>query len=142
MTERSSLSQLPGTHLTTASFAAATATNTLSSVAWRNITGSKIRITSLDIIFDTAVTGAATNNFTVSAVNRELNGAGAIDVIVTKAFDNGIDAVAFQADPQTLATTVADREMEPNEVLNFKKGENGTGLDMPAGMIVIGYQFV
>ena len=141
MAERSRLSQLPGTHFAQAHVLASAATNDDEQPVWTNKHNATVRITSVGFIPDADITGAATNNFIVQLRNKGVLGTSTTGVTALKTFDSGTDADGFLEDAQTLSTTDADLDIDAGETVAWNKTENGTGLDMPAGIVTIGYQF-
>jgi len=110
------------------------------STIWQNLTGKQIKITSVKWIPDTDVTGAATNNFIIGLVNKELLGVGVVAVTDLKTYASGIDSVAHKSEDLTLSSTAANLIVEENEVLSLDKTENGTGFAMPPGLVQITYE--
>src|SRR6266571_4333445 len=86
-----------------------------------------------------AVTGAATNNFTVTCRNRGQAGAGTVTPASLN-FANTVNAAAFVPTAVTLSSTASDLVLLKNDVLTFEKLVVGTGMAMPAGAITVEIQ--
>jgi hypothetical protein len=80
-----------------------------------------------------AITGAATNNRTVSLINRAQDGTGAV-VIATLNFAAGVNAAAFDEKPIPITgvATVAQ-----GDVLEFRSAAVGTGIVDPGGRVSV-----
>lgn len=100
-----------------------------------------LTITGVSWVPAAAVTGAATNNFSINARNRGTAGAGTTDVTTAKTYASGTDSVAFDAEALTLSTTAADLNMAVGEVLTIERLINGTGLAMPDGLVEVAYKY-
>ena len=83
-----------------------------------------------------AVTGVASNFFTVNVRNRGAAGAGTA-VPAALAFSNGTNASAQVPVALTLSGTAADLVLAAGDVLTAEKAVTGTGLAMPPGLIVV-----
>ncbi len=142
MAERSRGSQLPGTYskeVANPKVAAGTA-DTLS--VWKNKTGATVKITGVGFVPDTAITGDDTNYMTLKLINKELNGAGTVEVTAAKSYTSGVDVTNFTEDSLTLSTTAANLLVDNGEVLALDKAEAAAGMDLPAGIIVLTFQYV
>lgn len=94
-------------------------------------------ITNVDWVADTAVTGQATNFFTLNVRNRTTAGVGT-GIPAALAFSaGGVTAVAQAPTPITLATLQETLNVAPGDIITAEKAVSGTGLAMPAGSIVI-----
>lgn len=101
-------------------------------------TPQKVRITGVDLIAATTVTGHTTDNATLNVINKGTNGAGST-VVASKAFTSGVNAAAFDRTAVTLSTTKANLEIAADSVLAVQWVEGGTGVDLPASALVIQY---
>ena len=142
MGERSRASQLPGTVSEQTRFILVALGTAVDQLAWKNNTGATVKITGAGVIFDAAVTGADTNNFAIGIVNKELAGSGSVAVTSVTTYASGTDAVAFVEEPLTLSGTAANLLIADGEVVVMSKTENGSGLEMPAGLVVLRFQYV
>lgn len=84
------------------------------------------------------ITGAATNNFSLSLRNRGAAGAGTALVTAAKTFASGTNAPAFIAD--ALTVTPANANVNAGDVLTLERLVNGSGLAMPAGAVTVTLQ--
>ena len=142
MTERSRISQLSGalqaeTHITSILSAALPE----EIVMFKNSFDAPVKIISVDVTFDTDLTGRATNHVSLQIRNKGTAGSGTKAVTLAKPFDDTIDADAFVPNAQVLGVD-ADLTVLPGEVLALNKGEVGTGQPVPSGVVTIGFQFV
>lgn len=96
-------------------------------------------ITAVEFIPSAAITGAATNNFTLNVRNRTTAGAGAA-VPATITFGNGINAVAQAPTALTLSGTASALAVAAGDVITVEKAVNGTGLACPDGTVVVHLQ--
>ena len=96
-------------------------------------------ITAAYIVTDADVTGADTNNMTLSIVDKGSDGTGTT-AIASKQFASGTDAAAF--DVTTLGTLGSAKTLAAGDVVSFKKAEAGTGMDMPNLLVSIEYKKV
>lgn len=95
----------------------------------------KCRIKKVGVVFNTAVTGAATNNFGVRYKNKGSGGTGT-SVIATKTFSSGVNAAQF--DFVNLGNP-SNNDLQENDTVTFEKFETGSGLEMPDCLAVIEY---
>ncbi len=91
------------------------------------------KIVEVGIIPDAAVTGAATDNYTLSCQNKGAAGTGT-DVICSKAYTLGVDSVQY--DYESLGT-LANNVLAKDDTVTFLKTEAASGLAMPAMVVVI-----
>lgn len=112
--------------------AAATGDATLDTVI--GVAGAAGAIVSVTFTPDAAVTGANTNSFTSSVVNKGQAGAGTL-VPATRAFVSGQNLVAFDEATITLSVTAADLEVAAGDVIAWRRTLVGTGLATPAGLV-------
>jgi hypothetical protein len=84
----------------------------------------------------TAITGAATNNRTVSLVNKGQDGTGTT-VIATLNFANGTNAAASDERSIPLSGTPANLEVAAGDVLQWQSAAVGTGIADPGGLVAV-----
>jgi hypothetical protein len=84
----------------------------------------------------TAITGAATNNRTISVVNKGQTGVGTT-VIATLAFGSGVNAAANDEKALTLSATAADLVVAAGDILVFVSTHVGTGIADPGGLVQV-----
>lgn len=82
----------------------------------------------------TAITGAATNNRTVSLVNKAQDGTGAT-VVATLNFGSGTNAAAADEKAITLSATPANLVVAAGDVLEWTSTHVGTGIADPGGLV-------
>lgn len=87
-----------------------------------------------------AVTGAATNNFALQAINRGAAGAGSTGVTTAKTYASGTNSAANVAEALALSATAADLNLAAGDVLDFVRTVNGTGLASPDGRVEVHYR--
>jgi len=114
-------------------FSALTATNNEEYSFW--VAPFPIKVVKCSVIFDDAVTGAATNNFGVRFKNKGAAGSGT-SVMVTKTFDNAINASQFD---EVDLGAVSYAEFNEGDTITFEKFENNSGANMPGVTAVIQY---
>jgi hypothetical protein len=85
------------------------------------------------------LTGAATNNTTVTVRNRGAAGAGTVQPAQLN-FAAGTNAPAFVATALPLSATATDLNLNAGDVLTVEKLNVGTGLAMPGGTITVDVQ--
>lgn len=95
---------------------------TIESVEWIPTTG--------------GLTGAATNNRTLSVINKGQAGAGTV-VPASLNFGAGVSATAFDKKALTNSATAADLEVVKGDVLSFKSLHVGTGIADPGGQAIV-----
>lgn len=93
-------------------------------------------VLSVTFVPDTVLTGADTNSATLSVVNKGAAAAGTA-VVASKAFTNGVNIAATVPGDITLTATAADAVVAANDVLVYRRTKVGTGLAVPAGMLVV-----
>lgn len=95
-------------------------------------------VTAVEFIASAAITGAATNNFTLNVRNRTTAGVGT-QVPASVTFGNGTNAVA-QA--PTVLTLGAANQLTVNagDVITVEKAVNGSGLACPDGEVIVHFQ--
>jgi hypothetical protein len=90
-------------------------------------------------IFTTAITGADTNTFTAEIINGGSNGLGTT-LMASKAYTNGVDAVAQTPESLTLSATVANRTFSAGDVIQYKSNQAGTGLQDEEGYVELTFR--
>ncbi|MFB4280843.1 hypothetical protein ACBJ59_36525 [Nonomuraea sp. MTCD27] len=91
-------------------------------------------VTAVAYITEAAVTGAATNNRTVSVVNKGQAGAGSTTV-ASLTFGSGTNAVAYDETTVTLSGTAANLDLAAGDVLQWRSIFAGTGIADPGGLV-------
>lgn len=89
---------------------------------------------------DVVVTGAATNNKTLSVRNRGTGGAGTTSTAAIT-FGNGTNAAAFVATSLTLDAVLANRDVPASSILTLISTVNGTGMTLPASSLEVDFTF-
>jgi hypothetical protein len=90
-------------------------------------------VTAVTFVPSAAITGAATNNRTVSLVNKGQTGVGTT-VVATLTFASGTNGVANDELAVTLSGTPANLVVAAGDVLQWRSIANGTGLADPGGL--------
>lgn len=91
-------------------------------------------VTSVTYIPVSTITGAATNNRTVSLVNKGQSGGGST-VVATLTFDVGINATGSDEKAITLSATPANLNVSAGDVLLWQSTHVGTGIADPGGLV-------
>ncbi len=104
---------------------------------WQNNLGHKVRVVEAKYIPEDDVTGDDTNNFLLAVNNEGTDGTGTDVVVPAKEYDTGTDMTQFVSDDLPVSATVADTEVEIDEVLVLAKTVSGTGLALPDGKLVL-----
>ena len=91
-------------------------------------------VTSVQYVPEAAITGAATNNRTVSLVNKGQAGSGTTTV-ATLAFDSGVNATANDEKAITLSGTAANLVLAAGDTLQWRSIHVGTGITDPGGVV-------
>lgn len=86
----------------------------------------------------TTITGAATNNRSLSLVNKGQAGAGTT-VVATLAFGNGVNAAANAATAITLSTVAGATTVAAGDVLQWQSTHVGTGIADPGGLVNVSF---
>lgn len=89
-------------------------------------------IRSAQLIWTAAITGTATNFFTVSFFNRT-TGAGTVQWATAIGYSNGTNAVKATPITLTLSSTATDLQVAAGDVLAVELSTTGTGLQCPGG---------
>lgn len=90
-------------------------------------------VTKVEYVPEAAITGAATNNRTVSLVNKGQAGSGTT-TIATLTFGNGTNAAANNEVALTLSGTASDLAVAAGDTLLWRSVHNGTGITDPGGL--------
>ena len=93
-------------------------------------------VTDVEYVAETAITGAATNNRTVSLVNKGQAGSGSTTV-ASLTFASGTNAAANDDTTVTLSGTAANLTVVEGDTLQWRSVANGTGIADPGGVVRI-----
>jgi hypothetical protein len=93
-------------------------------------------VTAVEYVPEAAITGAATNNRTVSLVNKGQAGSGSTTVASLN-FDNGVNATANNERAITLSATAANLVLAAGDTLQWRSIHIGTGITDPGGLVRI-----
>jgi hypothetical protein len=129
------LHDLPGDQPIAARFAGhATAGSAIEQAIFRAPFASKI--TAVEFIADTTITGQATNFFTLNVRNRRT---GAATVVPATLAFSGAGVVATAMTPLTipLSATALDLVLAAGDVISVEKAVTLTGLAMAPGLVVV-----
>jgi len=91
-------------------------------------------VTAVQYVAEAAITGAATNNRTVSLVNKGQAGAGTATVASLN-FANGVNAAANDDTPITLSATPANLVLAAGDTLQWRSIHILTGITDPGGLV-------
>jgi hypothetical protein len=91
-------------------------------------------VSAVQYVPEAAITGAATNNRTLSLVNKGQAGS-ASTVIATLTFASGTNATANNEVSLTLSATAADLVIAEGDTLLWRSVGNGTGMTDPGGLV-------
>lgn len=91
-------------------------------------------VTAVQYIPESAITGAATNNRTLSLVNKGAAGSGTTSV-ATLSFGSGTDAAAYDEKALTLSGTAANLDLAAGDTLQWRSIHVGTGIADPGGLV-------
>lgn len=91
-------------------------------------------VTKVEYVPEAAITGAATNNRTVSLVNKGQAGSGTTTV-ASLSFASGTNAVANDERAITLSVTAADLNLTAGDTLQWRSIHVGTGIADPGGLV-------
>ena len=89
-------------------------------------------VTSVTYVPSAAMTGAATNNRTISVVNRGQDGTGST-VVASLNFASGTNAAAYDEKDITLSGTAANLVVAEGDILEVRSAAVGTGIADPGG---------
>jgi len=95
-------------------------------------------IVSVTYIAQATITGANTNNRTLSVINKGQSGSGTTSV-ASKNFASGTNATAFDETTITNTATAADLDCASGDVLAFSSVHVGTGIADPGGVVIVTY---
>jgi len=93
-------------------------------------------VTAVEYVPEAAITGAATNNRTVSLVNKGQAGSGSTTV-ASLSFDSGVSATANNEKAITLSGTAANLVLAAGDTLQWRSVHVGTGITDPGGLVRI-----
>lgn len=93
-------------------------------------------VTAVTYIPKSDVTGAATNNRTVSVINTGAAGNGTT-AVASLNFGNGTNASDYDERALTLSATAADLVVAAGDVLKWSSLHIGTGITDPGGMVAV-----
>lgn len=91
-------------------------------------------VTAVEYVPASGITGAATNNRTVSLVNKGAAGSGTTSV-ASLVFDNGVNATANNEKAITLSGTAANLEVAQGDTLLWSSVHNASGITDPGGLV-------
>lgn len=91
-------------------------------------------VTSVEYVPGAAITGAATNNRTLSLVNKGAAGSASTSV-ATLAFGAGVTAAACNERALTLSATAANLVVAAGDTLQWRSVHVGTGITDPGGLV-------
>ncbi len=83
-----------------------------------------------------AMTGATTQNRTITVTNRTTAGLGTT-AVAALTFISGVNGVADDAKELTLSVTAANLVVAQGDVLTFDSVHNGTGIVDPGGSVIV-----
>ncbi len=91
-------------------------------------------VTKVEYVPEAAITGAATNNRTVSVVNKGQAGTGTT-VVATLTFSSGTNAAAYDEVTIPLSVTASDLAVAAGDTLLWRSTHNGSGRADPGGLV-------
>jgi hypothetical protein len=91
-------------------------------------------VTRVDYTPDATITGAATNNRTVTLFNRGQTGVGTT-VVATLNFASGVNAAQYDAKAITLSVVAGATTVAAGDVLEWDSAAVGTGIVDPGGSV-------
>ncbi len=112
---------------------AAIAANTVSAPIRADFAGT---VTSVTYVPSAAVTGAATDNRTVSVVNRGQDGSGTT-VVASLNFAAGVNAAAFDEKAVTLSVVANATTVAEGDILEVRSAAVGTGIVEPGSTVLV-----
>ncbi|MEU0940304.1 hypothetical protein [Embleya sp. NPDC005971] len=112
--------------------AVGTAGNDLDSVA--GVVPFNATVTAVEYVPVSAVTGAATNNRTISLVNKGQAGSDSTSV-ASLTFANATNAAATTPRAVTLSGTAANLQLTAGDTLLWRSIHNATGIADPGGLV-------
>lgn len=98
----------------------------------------KLTLTAAKLVWGAAVTGQATNFFTISFFNRGAAGAGTVQFATAIAYSSG-GVADTKATPRTLtlSSTASDLQVATGDVISVEITTTGTGLIAPGGAVYL-----
>lgn len=93
-------------------------------------------VTEVTYVPEADITGAATNNRTLSVINKGSDGDGTT-VVATLTFASGVNATDFDAKTITLHATAANLVVAAGDVLAFSSVHANTGIADPGGLATV-----
>lgn len=98
----------------------------------------KAKIISAVWVAGAAITGQATNFFTLSFFNRKSDGTGTVQWATAIAYSSGgVTATKGAANALTLSSTASDLLLAANDNLTAEITSTGTGLICPGGVVMV-----
>lgn len=94
-------------------------------------------IVSATLTWSAAITGANTNNFTISFFNRGAAGAGSVAWATAITYASGTNAAKATPAALTLSSTASDLQAAAGDVLAVELSTTGTGLLCPGGTVML-----
>lgn len=91
-------------------------------------------VTGVTFTPEAAITGAATNHRAIRVRNRGADGTGTT-VVAELAFDNGVNAAAFDEKTIPLSATAANLEVNEGDILELFSDAVATGIADPGGIV-------
>jgi hypothetical protein len=95
------------------------------------------QIVSATMVWGAAITGTATNFFTLSMFNRGAAGAGTVQWGTAIPYSNGTNAAKATPVTVTLSSTASDLQAASGDVLSVEITTTGTGLLAPGGTLML-----
>ena len=100
-----------------------------------------MKLTAASLNWGAAITGTATNFFTISFFNRGAAGAGTVQWGTAIAYSSGINAAKATPVTITLSSTATDLLLAAGDVLSVEITTTGTGLTCPGGTVTLAAAF-
>lgn len=91
-------------------------------------------VTAVEYVPEAAITGAATNNRTISLINKGQAGSGTA-VVASLNFASGVNAAAADEKAVTLSVTPADLVLAAGDTLLWRSLHILTGITDPGGLV-------
>jgi hypothetical protein len=126
-----SIHDIPGNHKYLVSFPAQAAGTAYGCVIF--VAPYKCILQSVELVPEAAVTGQATNNFSLALYNRGTDGSGAAQLGSTVTYQSGTNLA--ETTPTTFFST--ETALADGTVLELVKAENGTGMLAPQMLVVV-----
>ena len=93
------------------------------------------QIVSATMVWGAAITGAATNFFTISFFNRGAAGAGTVQWATAIAYSNGTNAAKATPVTLTLSSTASELQPAAGDVISAEITTTASGLVCPGGTV-------